>query len=74
MSLDRKLREVLPSVAELKLNVRERQEYLALLSRWYYSTWRDGEWLPFENFDQIPYRKLVNAICRVARRETEHNV
>jgi excinuclease ABC subunit C len=74
VSLDRKLREVLPSVVELKLSVRERQEYLALLSRWYYSTWRDGEWLPFESFDQIPYRKLVNAICRVARRETEHNV
>jgi excinuclease UvrABC nuclease subunit len=74
VSLDRKLREVLPSVAELKLSVRERQEYLALLSRWYYSTWRDGEWLPFESFDQIPYRKLVNAICRVARRDAEHNV
>jgi len=74
VSLDRKLREVLPSVAELKLSVRERQEYLAMLSRWYYSTWRDGEWLAFESFDQIPYRKLVNAICRVARRDAEHNV
>jgi excinuclease UvrABC nuclease subunit len=67
VSLDRKLRDLLPSVAELKLSVRERQEYLALLSRWYYSTWCDGEWLPFESFDQIPYRKLVNAICRIAR-------
>jgi excinuclease UvrABC nuclease subunit len=66
VSLDRKLRDVLPSVTELKVSVRERQEYLALLSRWYYSTWRDGEWLAFESFDEIPYRKLVNAICRVA--------
>jgi excinuclease UvrABC nuclease subunit len=69
VSLDRKLHEVLPTVAELKLNIRERQEYLALLSRWFYSSWRDGEWLPFESFDAVPYRKLVNAICRVARRE-----
>jgi excinuclease UvrABC nuclease subunit len=67
VSLDRKLREVLPAVTELKVSVRERQEYLALLARWYYSTWRDGEWLAFESFDDIPYRKLVNAICRVAR-------
>jgi excinuclease UvrABC nuclease subunit len=67
VSLDRKLREVLPTVTEVKVSIRERQEYLALLSRWYYSTWRDGEWLPFETFDEIPYRKLVNAICRVAR-------
>ena len=56
-------------VAPLKLSVRERQEYLALLSRWYYSTWRDGEWLAFESFDDIPYRKMVNAISRVAKRD-----
>jgi excinuclease UvrABC nuclease subunit len=74
VSLDRKLREILPTVAELKLSVRERQEYLALLSRWYYSTWRDGEWLAFESFDDIPYRKFVNAVCRVARREAEQHV
>ena len=64
-----------PRANELFLKARElrspgeRQEYLALLSRWFYSTWRDGEWLPFESFDAVPYRKLVNAICRVARRE-----
>jgi excinuclease UvrABC nuclease subunit len=67
VSLDRKLREVFASVAPLKLTVQERQEYLALLARWFYSTWRDGEWLGFESFDEIPYRKLVNAIGRVAR-------
>jgi excinuclease UvrABC nuclease subunit len=69
VSLDRKLREVFGAVTPLKLTVRERQEYLALLARWYYSTWRDGEWLAFESFDEIPYRKLVNAVCRVARAE-----
>ncbi len=47
-------------------SMRERQESLALIARWYYSTWRDGEWLPFEDFSAIPYRKLVNAISRVA--------
>ena len=26
--------------------------------------------LGFESFEEIPYRKLVNAICRVARRES----
>jgi excinuclease UvrABC nuclease subunit len=67
VSLDRKLRDVLPTVTELRVSVRERQEHLALLARWFYSTWRDGEWLAFESFEEIPYRKLVNAICRVAR-------
>ncbi|MBS1859469.1 MAG: hypothetical protein JST11_29110 [Acidobacteria bacterium] len=71
VSLDRKLREVLARVSPLKISPRERQEYLALFSRWYYSTWRDGEWLPFESYSDVPYRKLVNAISRVARHEPD---
>jgi excinuclease UvrABC nuclease subunit len=67
VSLDRKLRETFASVASRKLTVRERQEYLALLARWYYSSWREGEWIAFESFTDIPYRKLVNAVSRVAR-------
>ena len=67
VSLDHKLREAFATVGSQKLTVRERQEYLALLARWYYSTWRDGQWIGFESYDDIPYRKLVNAISRVAR-------
>jgi excinuclease UvrABC nuclease subunit len=66
VSLDRKLHEMAETLAPRQASVRERQESLALLARWYYSTWRDGEWLPFEDFSAIPYRKLVNAISRVA--------
>jgi len=66
VSLDQKLRELLASFKPRQSSVRERQESLALLARWYYSTWRDGEWLAFEDFSAIPYRKLVNAISRVA--------
>jgi len=69
-SLDRKLRDAFAEVAPRKLAIRERQEYLALLARWYYSSWRDGEWLPFDSYEDIPYRKLVNAVSRVARRDT----
>jgi excinuclease ABC subunit C len=69
VSLDRKLRETCARAASLKLTIRERQEYLALVARWYYSSWRDGEWLPFESYAAIPYRKLVNAISRVARKD-----
>ena len=69
VSLDHQLREAFAAVTPRKLTVRERQEYLALLARWYYSSWRDGEWLSFESYDEIPYRKLVHAVSRVARRE-----
>jgi hypothetical protein len=40
-------------------------EHLAILTRWHGSSWRDGEWLPFDAVEKIPYRKLVNAIGRV---------
>ncbi len=69
VSMDHQLRETFARVTPRKLTVRERQEYLALLARWYYSSWRDGEWLTFPNFDEVPYRKLVHAISRVARQE-----
>lgn len=65
VSLDQRLREL---VAQLKPELvarQDRQEHLALLARWFYSTWRDGEWLGFASLDQVPYRKLVRAISRV---------
>jgi excinuclease ABC subunit C len=67
VSLDRKLREVFSALEPRVLPVRERQECLALLARWNYSTWRDGEFVSFESFADAPYRKLVNAVSRVAR-------
>ena len=69
VSLDGKLRDVFGALEMRQLTMRERQEYLALLARWYYSSWRDGEWLPIETFESPPYRKLVHAISRAARRD-----
>jgi excinuclease ABC subunit C len=65
--LDRRIREcvsALPSIR--KTGARERQDHLALLASWFFSTWRDGEWVVFQAPDSIPYRKLVNAVHRVA--------
>ncbi len=67
VSLDSRLRDLFAATEPRKATARERQEYLALLSRWFYSSWRGGEWLSFDSFPDIPYRKLVNAISRVAR-------
>jgi excinuclease UvrABC nuclease subunit len=63
--LDRKLREAVAAFRPAAATLRERQEYLALLARWYYSSWRDGEWIAHDG--QVPYRKLVNAVSRVAK-------
>ena len=70
ISLDQKLREVLGDFPTPQFTWRERQERLALLARWYYSSWRDGEWLALDHVADIPYRKLVHAVSRVAMEKT----
>jgi hypothetical protein len=66
VSLDRRLRELVASLEPGAAARQERQEHLALLARWCYSSWRDGEWLPFSSLEEVPYRKLVRAISRTA--------
>ena len=68
VSLDQRLRELVASIEPATLPIAERQEHLALLARWHYSTWSDGEWIGFPALDQVPYRKLVRAISRVSQK------
>jgi excinuclease ABC subunit C len=67
VSLDQRLRELVASLQPVAAPLGERQEHLAMLARWHYSTWSDGEWIGFRNFDDAPYRKLVRAISRVRK-------
>ena len=66
VSLDRRLRETAASLRPARISQRDREDHLALLARWRYASWTDGEWLPFDHVDDVPYRKLVRAISRVA--------
>jgi excinuclease UvrABC nuclease subunit len=63
--LDKRLRELLPTVPPPRVTVRQRAEHLSLLARWFYSSWRDAEWIPFTAAD-VPYRRLVRAISKTA--------
>ena len=64
-SMDHRLREI---AASLDAPGAPNPDHLSILTRWYGSSWRDGEWIGFESLQKIPYRKLVNAIGRVAAR------
>jgi excinuclease ABC subunit C len=66
LSMDRRLRDIASNLTPVNVSLRERQEHLAILARWYYSSWRDGQWVKFEGLDRLPYRKLVGAISRTA--------
>ena len=66
-SMDRRLRELCAGISP---GPSPDLEHLAVLLRWHGSSWRDGEWIGFDSFEKIPYRKIVNAIARVASRGT----
>jgi len=68
-SLDQELREKLsialaPAAA---VHAGNRVEQLAVFSRWYYSTWRDGHWFPFGRLEDLNYRRLVREISNLSR-------
>jgi excinuclease ABC subunit C len=64
VSLDARLRELVASIEPATVPLPEKQEHLALLARWHYATWGDGEWIGFRGLEEVPYRKLVRAISR----------
>jgi excinuclease UvrABC nuclease subunit len=66
VSLDHRLRDAVLSLAPPLVSQLERAEHLALLARWFYSSWRDGEWLNFPTPESVSYRKFVNMVNRVA--------
>jgi excinuclease ABC subunit C len=66
-SLDARLRELATAAPQNRTDSIVRREQLAILSRWFYSSWRDGEMLLVDDWTKIPYRKLVNAVSRVAK-------
>jgi len=68
VSLDHRLREAVSKPEGEPLSARTKHEHMALLVRWYHSSWRDGEWLVMDSPVAAPYRRLVNAVHRVAAR------
>jgi hypothetical protein len=71
--MDRRMKEIAAALQPVRIGARERQEHLAILARWFYSSWRDGEWVRFEALDRLPYRKAVAAISRTADRAAQAN-
>ncbi|MDE3198876.1 MAG: hypothetical protein KGN84_21180, partial [Acidobacteriota bacterium] len=67
VSLDSRLRTALAALPVPSVTNNERMEQLAILARWFYSSWRDGEMFVVEDWEKIPWRKVVNAVSRVAK-------
>ena len=66
-SLDQELRERLSDALQCVRRDGSRIEGLAIFSRWYYSSWRDGSWFPFRSLTDLNYRKLVREISTIVK-------
>jgi excinuclease ABC subunit C len=70
-SLDQELRE---QISESLTNVNtegKRIEELAIFSRWYFSSWRDGHWYGFRTLADLNYRRLVRQVSRMQPAPTD---
>lgn len=66
-SLDQTLRELVNEGLRKPVRQGRRGEDLAIFSRWYYSSWRDGKWFPFRRMEDLNYRKLVKEISSMVK-------
>ncbi len=67
--LGRAIRDHLANLVWAEGPPREKEDHLALLQRWYGSSFRKGEFVACERLDALPGRKLAAAAVRVAKGE-----
>ncbi|MFL6352405.1 MAG: hypothetical protein ACJ74Z_11225 [Bryobacteraceae bacterium] len=73
-SLDQELRERISVALESVVTEGKRIEELAIFSRWYFSSWRDGYWYRFRTLADLNYRRLVRDISKMAQADTTNAV
>ncbi|MBV9156179.1 MAG: hypothetical protein JO097_07940, partial [Acidobacteriaceae bacterium] len=66
-SLDQELRERFADSDRNRDAGGSQLEELAIFTRWYYSSWRDGEWFPFHSIADLNYRRLVREISKMMK-------
>lgn len=69
-SLDSQIRACLTDSLANPRSTGKRAEELAVFSRWYYSSWRDGQWFPFHTLSDLNYRRIVRQISKMAKAGT----
>lgn len=66
-SLDQQIRDCLSAACASPDLRRKPVEDLAIFSRWYFSSWRDGQWFPYRTIADLNYRRMVREISTVMK-------
>ncbi len=65
-SMTESLKDWLPSLTADSQGMKgDPAEHLAILVRWYYSSWRDGHWYPFRSDRKISFRRISKAVLEM---------
>jgi excinuclease UvrABC nuclease subunit len=56
-----------PDRWEVEADGRDALEDVALFARWYYSTWREGIWVPCPNWANPPWKKIWKALDKLLK-------
>ena len=65
--LETALQETLPVRFQQMEAAGDRLEHLAIFARWYYSSWRQGLWFPFEDVRTLPCRRIARGVQKLLR-------
>ena len=65
-NLNAQIRAAFSNLRWLESSKDERQDHLSLLQRWHASSFRKGEFVPFADISNLPWRRIANAALRVA--------
>jgi excinuclease ABC subunit C len=65
--LDQHIREIVAEAIQNPSVAGKRADHLAIFSRWYYSSWRDGQWFSFRTLSDVNYRKLVRDLSNMVK-------
>ena len=66
-----RLRELLAPVSADPSRDGHQAEHLAIFTRWYYSSWRDGDWVAWPDLNKAPSRKLARHLAKRAKESAE---
>lgn len=67
LSLHSRLQQLLAPVFCRPIHEGQQEENLAVFARWYYSSFRDGDWIAFTDADKANYRKLARNLSQWAK-------
>ena len=68
------LRNMLAPVLENPTEEGDSSEHLALLVRWFHSSWRDGLWFPAKERTGINYRRMADSILKQSQARQDVSV